>query len=158
TCYKIVRRSLLNEMQLRSNGFELCAEITGKLCRMKAPILERPISYRPRGYEEGKKIGVGAFVKCVKELLRSRFATEGQPGPEGGSMGASLWFRRGIVVAILTVVCAGGYWIGSAPRRNAARHAALTVPDTSLDFGEVWEDPAFVWKLPIENNTDEPIA
>lgn len=74
TCYKMLRLSLFERMRLNSNRFELCAEITAKLCRLGAVIHERPISYHRRGYSEGKKIGVSAFFRCVWELFKWRFA------------------------------------------------------------------------------------
>lgn len=66
------------------------AEITGKLCRLGIPIREMPISYRPRGYREGKKIGVSAFFRCVWELLRWRLARRGTFGSSCGQLGGAV--------------------------------------------------------------------
>ena len=48
TCYKAFRTELLQSLDLESERFELCAEMTAKVCRLKIPIVEVPISYRPR--------------------------------------------------------------------------------------------------------------
>lgn len=56
TCYKLMPTIIARALNLSSNGFEIEAEITGKLAKRKIPILEVPISFKPRKYEEGKKI------------------------------------------------------------------------------------------------------
>src|SRR5205814_2355425 len=48
TCYKAFRTGLLRELDLRACRFELCAEMTAKLGRLRVPVVEVPISYRPR--------------------------------------------------------------------------------------------------------------
>ena len=55
TCYKVVRRSLLAQLQLRCHRFEFCPEVTAKLCRMGEKIAEVPISYHPRRPWKGKR-------------------------------------------------------------------------------------------------------
>lgn len=67
TCYKLLNTRLARELKLSSKGFELEAEITGKLAKLGIPIVEVPISFKPRKYEEGKKIKakdafIGAFT------------------------------------------------------------------------------------------------
>ncbi|MDG2380707.1 MAG: glycosyltransferase family 2 protein [Pirellulaceae bacterium] len=60
TCYKLMRRELVEQVlpSLRENGFGIELEITAKLARIKGVrFYELPISYSPRGYAEGKKIG-----------------------------------------------------------------------------------------------------
>jgi glycosyltransferase involved in cell wall biosynthesis len=56
TCYKVVRRELLQSIPLREDRFGFEPEITCKLARAKARIYEVPVSYSGRTYEEGKKI------------------------------------------------------------------------------------------------------
>ncbi len=56
TCYKAVRTQLLRDLDLQAERFELCAEITAKLCRLGVPIREVPISYTPRTARDGKKL------------------------------------------------------------------------------------------------------
>lgn len=74
TCYKALRTELLRRLNLQSERFEFCAEVTAKLCRLRVPILEVPISYAPRRWDEGKKIGLWDFWQTILTLLRWRFA------------------------------------------------------------------------------------
>lgn len=60
TCYKMIRRELVQQVvpDLRENGFGIELELTAKLARIKGVrFYELPISYSPRGYADGKKIG-----------------------------------------------------------------------------------------------------
>ncbi|MDX1946222.1 MAG: glycosyltransferase family 2 protein [Pirellulaceae bacterium] len=60
TCYKLVRRELLQQVAptLRERGFGIEIEITFKLARLPGVRFhERPVSYVGRSYVEGKKIG-----------------------------------------------------------------------------------------------------
>jgi glycosyltransferase involved in cell wall biosynthesis len=74
TCYKAFRTSLLRALDLRAERFELCAEMTAKFCRLGIPIVEVPITYRPRSVAEGKKIRFRDAWQTVWTLLRWRFA------------------------------------------------------------------------------------
>lgn len=56
TCYKLFPREAINNIQLKARGFELEPEITAKLMKKGYRITEVPISTKPRGYEEGKKL------------------------------------------------------------------------------------------------------
>lgn len=56
TCYKLFPKSALNNIQLKARGFEFEPEITAKLLKKGYKILEIPISTKPRGYDEGKKL------------------------------------------------------------------------------------------------------
>ena len=73
TCYKAMPTELFRALDLRSRRFELCAEITAKVCRLGLPILEVPISYQPRTAAEGKKIGWRDAWSTFWTLLRWRF-------------------------------------------------------------------------------------
>lgn len=58
TCYKAFRREVIQNLKLTSCRFGIEVELTAKLARSrKLRIWEVPISYRPRRYDEGKKIG-----------------------------------------------------------------------------------------------------
>jgi hypothetical protein len=76
TCYKLFPTDLLRQMKLTSSGFELCTEMNTKLFRMGIPIIESPISYQPRSFDEGKKIGAKDFVRLMATLLRYRFSSD----------------------------------------------------------------------------------
>ncbi len=73
TCYKVVRRSLLAQVQLECHRFEFCPEVTAKLCRMGEKIAEVPISYNPRSAMEGKKIRHSDGWQAIWTLIRYRF-------------------------------------------------------------------------------------
>jgi dolichol-phosphate mannosyltransferase len=72
TCYKAVRTALLRSLDLRCDGFDFCPELTGKLLRRRTPIVEVPISYRPRSVADGKKIQFRDAVQAARVLLRER--------------------------------------------------------------------------------------
>jgi dolichol-phosphate mannosyltransferase len=72
TCYKAVRTSLFRSLDLQAAHFELCPEMTAKLCRLGVRIAEVSVSYRPRGASEGKKIGWRDGASAVWTLLRWR--------------------------------------------------------------------------------------
>jgi dolichol-phosphate mannosyltransferase len=73
TCYKVFRRTLISQMDLRCQRFEFCPEVTAKLCRMGERIAEVPISYTPRSTGEGKKIRYSDGWLAIWTLLRYRF-------------------------------------------------------------------------------------
>jgi glycosyltransferase involved in cell wall biosynthesis len=54
TCYKMIRRDVLQKITIEENRFGFEPEITAKLVRLKARIVELPIYYR--GRTENKKI------------------------------------------------------------------------------------------------------
>jgi glycosyltransferase involved in cell wall biosynthesis len=72
TCLKVAPTDHWRRVDLRSNGFGIEAELTGKLLAMKERIFEVPISYRARGREEGKKIQWTDGVAALWILLRIR--------------------------------------------------------------------------------------
>jgi glycosyltransferase involved in cell wall biosynthesis len=57
TCYKMVRRELLQSLPLTANRFGIEPELTARLAQAGARIYELQISYDGRSYAEGKKIG-----------------------------------------------------------------------------------------------------
>ncbi|RIK85927.1 MAG: glycosyl transferase [Planctomycetota bacterium] len=58
TCYKVFRREVLEQIDLEQNRFGFEPEITAKVSRLGYRILELPIGYNYRTYDEGKKIGL----------------------------------------------------------------------------------------------------
>jgi hypothetical protein len=57
TCYKIIRREIIQKIKIEENRFGFEPEITAKVARLKVRIYETAISYNGRTYAEGKKIG-----------------------------------------------------------------------------------------------------
>lgn len=71
TCYKVMKKEIYKNLDLKSAGFEFEAEVTCQLLKKGDKILEVPISYNPRRLEEGKKInwqdaisGLWTIIKC----------------------------------------------------------------------------------------------
>ena len=77
TCYKGMSVENWHRLRLRSAGFEIEAEICMKCLRAGWPILEIPISYRPRSFAEGKKIRPRDALKGVLLMLRLRLRGAG---------------------------------------------------------------------------------
>src|SRR5258707_10117514 len=73
TCYKVIRRSLLAQLQLQCRRFEFCPEVTAKLSRMGEKIAEVPIAYKPRSTGEGKKIRHTDGWLAIWTLVQHRF-------------------------------------------------------------------------------------
>ncbi len=65
TCYKAVRREVLQSLDLCQERFGIEPELTAKLARSGARVYEVPVSYRGRTYDEGKKIGWKDGCKAV---------------------------------------------------------------------------------------------
>lgn len=72
TCYKVFSSNVLKSLDLRSTGFEFCEEVTAKVLRKGVRIQEVPVSYFPRGYREGKKIGWRDGIIAMLSLLKYR--------------------------------------------------------------------------------------
>jgi len=73
TCYKVMRRDVLDSMNLTSNGFGIEPEMTAKIFKRGFRVYEIPITYDGRSYEEGKKIGWKDGVVALWVLLKHRF-------------------------------------------------------------------------------------
>ncbi len=74
TCYKVLHADVARTLDLRCNGFDFDAEITCRLLRDGHHILEVPVTYRPRGADDGKKLGPGAGWSVLRAILRVRVA------------------------------------------------------------------------------------
>jgi glycosyltransferase involved in cell wall biosynthesis len=57
TCYKMMRKEVLDSLDLEEERFGIEPELTAKIAKGKWRIYEVGISYHGRTYEEGKKIG-----------------------------------------------------------------------------------------------------
>ncbi len=69
TGYKLFRREVIQSIPIRSKRFNFEPEITAKLLKRKVRIFEVPISFNPREYSEGKKIGILDAFEAVWTLL-----------------------------------------------------------------------------------------
>lgn len=73
TCYKAFRADVIKSIKLRCNRFEFCPEVTAKVAKRGFKIMEVPITYKPRSFEEGKKIKIRDGIEAVWTLLKYRF-------------------------------------------------------------------------------------
>jgi glycosyltransferase involved in cell wall biosynthesis len=114
TCYKMVRRDLLQSLPLSAHRFGIEPELTARLAQAEARIYELPISYHGRSYAEGKKIGwkdgVSALWSIVKYNVGGARAKRYQP-PAVTPWEAR---RRGLSSAPVTQAIAGGHPDGVA--------------------------------------------
>ncbi|MBG6068007.1 glycosyltransferase family 2 protein [Micromonospora ureilytica] len=76
TCFKLMPVELYRSLDIRSRGFGMEAEVTGKLLRRRIRPYDVPITYRARGRAEGKKItwrnGIEALWILGRERARRR--------------------------------------------------------------------------------------
>jgi glycosyltransferase involved in cell wall biosynthesis len=77
TCYKMLTRQVVEQLDLQSEGFDLETEITAQIVRLGYEILEVPISYHPR-YGAGKKLSPLDGVPTAWALIRGRFTRPGR--------------------------------------------------------------------------------
>jgi hypothetical protein len=76
TCYKMYRRSLIDGLHIRANGFDFEAEFTARLAQRGARFAEVPVSFYGRTFEEGKKIRAFDAVRVMRELVRCKLTGE----------------------------------------------------------------------------------
>ncbi len=72
TGYKLFKSEIIKDIPLRSKRFNIEPEITAKLLKRRVRIFEVPITFNPREYEEGKKIGLGDAFEAVWSLIKYR--------------------------------------------------------------------------------------
>jgi glycosyltransferase involved in cell wall biosynthesis len=70
TCYKAFRRDVLNGLTIRQNRFGFEPEVTAKISRRGYQLVEVPIGYDARSYDEGKKIGIRDALNAFYCILR----------------------------------------------------------------------------------------
>jgi glycosyltransferase involved in cell wall biosynthesis len=73
TCFKLMPLELYRSLDVRSAGFGMEAEVTGKLLKQGVRPFEVPISYRARSRADGKKLTWRDGVEAVWILTRIRF-------------------------------------------------------------------------------------
>ena len=70
SCYWLVESNTLRKFDLEEKGFSIEVEVLSKFLKTKNDIIEVPIKYTGRSYEEGKKIkftdGILIFLKILK--------------------------------------------------------------------------------------------
>ena len=73
TCYKMFKREVIQSIDLRENRFGFEPEVTAKISKKKCRIYEIPISYHPRTFEQGKKIGWKDAFRALYCIIRYNF-------------------------------------------------------------------------------------
>ena len=74
TCYKVFKAEILKNIPLESRRFGFEPEVTAKIARLNIRIEEYPISYHPRNYRQGKKIGWRDGIAALWFILKFNLA------------------------------------------------------------------------------------
>lgn len=70
TCYKAFHRDVIKSFEIKQPRFGFEPEITARIARRKYRLYEVPVRYTPRGYDEGKKIGLGDLFSTLYCIVR----------------------------------------------------------------------------------------
>ena len=70
TCYKMLKTSVLREIELTADRFGIEPEITAKLAKKNVRLVELPISYLGRDHATGKKINWKDGLAAIYHILR----------------------------------------------------------------------------------------
>jgi dolichol-phosphate mannosyltransferase len=70
TCYKVFRREIIQQIDIRENRFGFEPEIVAKVAHRNLRIYEMAIAYEGRTYEEGKKITWKDGVRALYCIFR----------------------------------------------------------------------------------------
>ena len=73
TCYKVFKRDIIKKLTLEENRFGFEPEITAKLSKIGAKIIEVPIEYKPRTKAEGKKINLKDGFRAIYCIIKYRW-------------------------------------------------------------------------------------
>ena len=72
-CYKIMTSDVIKNIKLRAKRFDFEPEITAKIIKKGYKIIEIPIDYNSRSFQEGKKITWKDGLKAIYYLIKYRF-------------------------------------------------------------------------------------
>jgi hypothetical protein len=70
TAHKAIRRELLDHLDLQSTRFDIEVELTAKLARSGARIVEISSPYHPRTVDQGKKIRFSDGLHALRMILQ----------------------------------------------------------------------------------------
>lgn len=73
TCYKLLPSNFVKDILLKERGFSIEIELISKFLKYNKSIVESPITYRGRSYEEGKKIKTSDGFKYLYNTVKYRF-------------------------------------------------------------------------------------
>ncbi len=74
-CYKLFKSHVLKSVDVKTNRFEYDIELMCKLVKKGNKIIQLPISYSPRKFEEGKKIDWKDGVVALWTMVRNRLTS-----------------------------------------------------------------------------------
>jgi len=75
TCYKLIPKYIFDNISLESNRFDFEPEITAKILSKGIQIIEVPIIFHARGFDEGKKITINDGIRALHYLIKYRIKT-----------------------------------------------------------------------------------
>jgi glycosyltransferase involved in cell wall biosynthesis len=78
-CYKVFRRQVLRRVVIQEKRFGFEPEITAKIARLGVRLVEVPVDYVSRSYQEGKKIGWRDGVSAIRCILRYGLGPHAKP-------------------------------------------------------------------------------
>ena len=70
TCYKAFRKDVLNGLAIRQDRFGFEPEVTAKLARRGFSVVELPVRYNARAWDDGKKIGIKDAFEALFCIFR----------------------------------------------------------------------------------------
>ncbi len=70
TCYKMIKREIIDQITIKESRFGIEPEITAKISKLDARIYEVGISYFGRTFEEGKKISWRDGFRAIYCIFR----------------------------------------------------------------------------------------
>ena len=70
TCYKVFKKDIIKNIDLKEKRFGFDPEITAKMAKMKPKIFEVGISYFGRTYDQGKKIKLKDAFIVLKSIIK----------------------------------------------------------------------------------------
>ena len=73
TCYKIFRKKIFFELNIKEKGFSFCPEVTTKLAKLSYKIIEVPIHYNGREIKDGKKIRFTDAISALKTIFKYKY-------------------------------------------------------------------------------------
>lgn len=137
TCYKMVKTSLIKELDITSNGFDYATELVSKLLKRGVKIHDVPISYNGRTKREGKKINIMDGIECAYKLFRFRFSKDDRVFSEKSTIfarfiivGAVGFLSNYFILITLTRVVQLGYVLAEVIAAIIALHVTFFFHDT----------------------------
>lgn len=101
TCYKLFRREVIQSIDLKEDRFGFEPEVVTKIAQKKCRVWEIAINYKPRSFEEGKKIGWKDGVHALYCILHYGAHTAALP------MQLLLYFFIGAASAMVNMILFG---------------------------------------------------